>query len=848
MLSVRLLAVAPAGAMVRFFLAAFVLLASCLPVLAQSPSGSAPGKLDALATALDALEATLRGGEVTEETFEAVRSDALEIALQARDMAAAQAPQAANLRARLAQLAPDADAEGETAPASQGDPLAEERARLEAELAEIEASLRLARAVATRAEQIAATATEIARERFAERIFRRSSGVLSPPLWARVQADLPAGLAALSQLAAGQLERIAAVPAIPPILILLAAIGSIAVPQLRLALVNVAAHAVGQRDPTPLGRAIVAALVAIIVSVVPALGFWVALSLARALDLVSPELVPAAEQAGMAVLVISATFAFTRAILAPNRPAWRLAPLDDEAAERLAQSLPMPVLFVAIGLVLEGIASGTAVPLSLTMAGNGVISLAFAVTLALSMQLMRRVLLREEADGSWSSHMTSSLVRLANGAAVLTSLAIAGAVLLGYVALGWFLAQQVVWVAMVAATFFIVAELVDAAVHTYFSAGSPAATRLARSAGIRTSSLAQMGLLGSGLLKGFAFVVAVLAVMAPWGVTSASLIDQLRSALTGFEIGNLTISVTAIASATLLFFVGVLLTRALQGWLGERYLPATRLDPGLKNSVTIATGYVGFIAAAVIAFAYLGIDLSQLALVAGALSVGIGFGLQSIVNNFVSGLILLVERPIKTGDWIIVGAEEGIVKRIKVRATELETFDRASVVIPNSDLISGTVKNWVLGDTMGRASVMIGVGYDSDADQVNEVLQSCAREHPLVLAEPPPRVFFMDFGDSALIFRLDTYLADVSVSLSVRSDLRFIVLRRLREAGIEVPFPQRDLHVRNLPELRKLLAGESDGAGGDDGAADAEPEVRPPGASDRAAAPRRRSGSRPRPE
>jgi potassium-dependent mechanosensitive channel len=835
--------------MLRFVLAALLLLAAALPLTAQETLGPNSARLDALVTVLDDLERTLADGESIEAILEDVRSRALAAAMRAREIAAELAPRAANLQARLDQLAPAPAGEGEAAPAPEADPLADERARQEAALAAVESRLRLARAVATRAEQVAAAATAVARERFAERIFRRSSGLLSPQLWATVRADLPAAAAALGQLAGAQMERFGtAFPgALAPILILLAAIGSIAVPRLRHALVDLAARGVGQDHPTPVGRAIVAALVGVIVSLVPALGFWAALSIARSLDLVARELVPVGEQSGMAVLVIAAGFALTRAVLAPNRPAWRLAPLDDEAAERLAQSLPMPLLFIALGLVLNGLAVGTSIPLSLTVAGNGLVSLSFAVTLILSMHLMRRVLMREEADGSFSSQMTSGLVRLANGGAVLAGFVIVAAAIFGYAALAWFLAQQVVWVAVVAVTFFILTELVDAAYQTYFAPRSPAAARLARSAGLRPGTMAQIGLLGSGLIKGFAVLTAALAIAAPWGISSASLLDQLRSALTGFEIGNLTISVTAIASATILFFVGVLLTRALQGWLSNRYLPATRLDPGLKSSVTIATGYVGFIAAFVIAFAYLGIDLSQLALVAGALSVGIGFGLQSVVNNFVSGLILLVERPIKTGDWIMVGGEEGIVKRIKVRATELETFDRASVVIPNSDLISGTVKNWVLGDTMGRASVTVGVGYASDAEEVRELLLGCARQHPLVLDDPEPRVVFMDFGDNALIFRLDAFLADISMSLSVRSDLRFALLKRLRESGIEIPFPQRDLHIRTTPDLRKLVGNGDAGAdrNGGDGEAEADGDSavrRPVTASGRAAAPRRRSG------
>ena len=174
-----------------------------------------------------------------------------------------------------------------------------------------------------------------------------------------------------------------------------------------------------------------------------------------------------------------------------------------------------------------------------------------------------------------------------------------------------------------------------------------------------------------------------------------------------------------------------------------------------------------------------------------------------------------MERPIKAGDWIIVGSEEGTVKKINVRATELETFDRATVVIPNSDLISGTVKNWVLGGTMGRVSIVIGVAYGSDADEVREILLGCAADHPMSLSYPEPGVSFLDFGDSALMFRLVAYLADISNGFGMRSDIRFEILKRFREAGIEIPFPQRDVNLRASDEFAGLIEKVRDTPAGD---------------------------------
>jgi potassium efflux system protein len=185
--------------------------------------------------------------------------------------------------------------------------------------------------------------------------------------------------------------------------------------------------------------------------------------------------------------------------------------------------------------------------------------------------------------------------------------------------------------------------------------------------------------------------------------------------------------------------------------------------------------------------AEIGIDLQKIALVAGALSVGIGFGLQSIVSNFVSGLILLAERPIRVGDWVVVKSEEGWVRRISVRATEIETFERATVIVPNSEFITGVVKNWTHSNTMGRVVVKVGVAYASDVEQVRDVLMACADTHPQVLQTPPPRVYLIAFGDIGLELELRFIVVNVNFSLTVKSDIQLAILERLRAAGVRIP-------------------------------------------------------------
>jgi small-conductance mechanosensitive channel len=205
-------------------------------------------------------------------------------------------------------------------------------------------------------------------------------------------------------------------------------------------------------------------------------------------------------------------------------------------------------------------------------------------------------------------------------------------------------------------------------------------------------------------------------------------------------------------------------------------------------------------------------DLSNLAIIAGAISVGIGFGMQSIVNNFVSGLILLVERPIKVGDWIVVGADQGLVKDIRVRATEIETFDRSSIVIPNSELISNRVLNWTLKERSGRGIIKIGVSYGADVDKVREILLEMADKRREILSYPAPQVVFMDFGASSLDFELRYFLRDIGDVMAVASSVRFELVQRFREEGIEIPFPQRDLNLRDIDKLTDAIRDAGKGS------------------------------------
>ncbi|MBY6217345.1 mechanosensitive ion channel family protein [Qipengyuania aquimaris] len=303
-------------------------------------------------------------------------------------------------------------------------------------------------------------------------------------------------------------------------------------------------------------------------------------------------------------------------------------------------------------------------------------------------------------------------------------------------------------------------------------------------------------------LTGAKFVLALvfICIAAPiiavfWGVRPAEIGDFVVLLRDGVTIGGTTISIGTVFVFIGVFILGYVITRWIQRALQTMLLTRLDMDDGTKSAIVTGIGYIGVMLAFVAAVGAAGIDLSNLAIIFGALSVGIGFGLQSIVSNFVSGIIMLVERPIKEGDSIEVGGYAGIVDKISVRATRIQSFDHDDVIIPNSELIAGTVRNRTLTDRMTRIECSVGIAYDADVHKAFDILYEVAKSHERMVADPPPNVVMEQLGDSALMLRLYCFIDEVGKGITVRSEMYVEIVRRFAEAGIAIPFPQRDIHM-----------------------------------------------------
>ena len=804
-----------------FLLLALVLAAGPIQVLTAPPlaaqtttpapaptheATAAKARLETIRADLKQVESRLRDDEPTEFALLAMRQRLSPLIEELRGLASDSEPRADQARKRLEQLGakPDAKAPPESAE------IATERSTREKAFAEADDTQRLTHDALAQAEGLQTEIGDKRRTLFARALFQRGPSLFSPDLWSAAIQGLPSDWKGLRQLFGDWdfsiLHHISRGTGLPFLFSLIAAVALYILRHRHLPQLVERAALKAKSSRLSL---LLLSLLHLAAGALPAiLASWLLHAGLTASGMIPYRLNPFIWSilSGMAFVIFARTLA--DATLAPEHPERRIFGLADRNAVILKALISSAALAIVLAKITESLLQAIAAGLALSIIVRGLFAILFALIVAYYLRQLRDTSSEEEqclgpyvpVDGA-----VLAPFRIVGWVAIAV---IVLSALSGYVAFASFLVDQDVWLVLIAVMLALSILLVDACAHHALQDGGKVSQVLQSNIGLRQKSIAQFGLLGGGFAKLALYFTAGLLVVAPWGIESGDILSSLRAAFFGFKVGDVTVSLSSIVVAAAVFSLGLLATRTLQGWLEEKFLPETELDLGLRNSIKTAVGYVGFAAAIALAFSSLGFSLDKLTIVAGALSVGIGFGLQSIVSNFVSGLILLWERPIRVGDLIVVGDGEGVVRRINVRSTEIETFDRSTVIVPNSNLISGVVKNRVRSDRTGRVIISISVPRTTDAARIRDVLLDVARASTDVLREPPPRVFFRKIGETVLDFDLICIVPEIDTAGRVSSDLHFEIFARLAKEGIGQP--EREVSIKGLDRIEESLEDIAD--------------------------------------
>ncbi|HLL27884.1 MAG TPA: DUF3772 domain-containing protein [Xanthobacteraceae bacterium] len=771
--------------LVPFLLIALAALASALTLRAADELQPTRERLDAIRAIFDMTEAALANPPRRDGDLASLRAtiDPLRTELHAKIDEIE--PQFADTQNRLKELGPVP-----AAGAPPEDPkVAAQRSELTARVGDLDAVLRQAKLLVVRGDQIVDRIEAARRALFTQRLLARSESILSPALWLAAAKALPAEMQSLAGLASDWKNNADQHGGLGTVAVAFAAIAALVIGILLLRRTILrridgthAGIAPGTRHPRvaaiALGRALVDAATA-------PLAAFASIEVLLAFELLPERSEDIANGALFAITLFSIGHAATRAVLAPDAPERRLMLLDDATASQLHRLITGAIFAVALTLFLYTVHRVLGADASLRRVTSALMALIVAFFLT-------RLLLANRQSGDDSHDGLPSWARLIGWAATATILA---TLVTGHLRLAAFIAVRIVDAVIVIGGLVLLLALIDSIFGESAAAGQTRRRNLAATFGINPAQLGFFATLIAGLLRALLFVIAAFLLIGGLGGSSdiSSTLDRFSF---GIEVGEVRVALFDVLAAVAMLVAGLAFTRIVHRWLANTVLPRASIEVGLQNSIATIFGYLGVIAAALLALGQLGINLQNVALVAGALSVGIGFGLQSVVSNFVSGIILLAERPIRVGDIIVVKGEEGYVRRISVRSTEIETFEHANVIVPNSELVTNVVKNWTHFDTSGRTFVKVGVAFNSNPEKVRTILLAAADRHPQVLKKPAPRVLLLGFGEKALEFELRCLITNVGFAASVRSDLYFSILQSFRAEGIEMPFELPPLAAR----------------------------------------------------
>jgi small-conductance mechanosensitive channel len=727
---------------------------------------------------------------------------------QADALIAVLTPRLAAADARLAQLGPPPAA---GAPAEDPKITADRQAQTRFHTS-VDSEIKRAKLIAVEAQQLSGHLADQRRALVSAQLWRRTSSVLDPTMWRQMADNLPRDIKRVQGLGRGEAValRNVARPAAATVLGLSLA-AALALLIIFPRILNYFALRTSLKLPSTRLRCSTYAVGQVVVGMAgPALAINVVVLGLRWADALSPDGVQLASSLATAVWFAAFARALGRALLSPKKPDWRLTPVSDHIADA---AIRFPALIggvAALSFVVDGFAHVAGLSLAASMAAQCITTLAQVATVATALMVVGQA--RVEGPGSHEDETFTGQAERTNAlwviAALIAWLALGAsliAIVAGYAALSIFIIQHLIWDAALLAALYLLLLLTDD-IFTGLASPNAVVGRFARRAiGLSEEHLGQLGVLASGLVRVALLLFAWGAILSPYGADAGGVLARFQRGAMTFKIGDVTISPSAIVGGAILFLLGIAITRGVRKWLDDQYLPKTRWDLGARTSLSTAVGYLGVLLAAILGLAYLGISLDRIALIASALSVGIGFGLQAVIGNFVSGLILLAERPIRVGDWIQVGDAEGDVQRINVRATEILRSDKTKLIVPNSDLVSKTVRNITHGGSIGRINITLRISSDADPTQVRALLMDTFKAHEAVIGEPSSLVLLTDIGAGGSELNCYIYVESPRQAANARSDLLFAIDAAFRKQGVRFASSDRDLYLRPSEPLDQLI-------------------------------------------
>jgi len=725
-----------------------------------------------------------------------LRTNALTVQQKAEQLASSLSPQDASLQTRLDVLGP-APAKGAPAESSE---LAAQRRQLGKAKNDLDGQIKQANSLSTEATQLAAHVSELRRDQFQASLASRTATPFSRAFWVDPAQAFPDDLAREQRLNSSVADAVSTAwqppNRTPLILCLIVAVLLLTVG--RWLIERVLVQVTTNRMPAGhLRRSALAVTIALAYTLTVGLAAHFVYLALNWNGILSDDLDDLAQKLVRLVTFAAFMTGLGRAMLSNKRPSWRLTALSDDAAQRLRM---FPWLLGGAAFLLgftENVNDAIGISLSASVATRGFISVLIGLLVAdalIRLGKSRRAMLAAGEEPGQRPVWVGLMVAAAFLSVGITLLGVAS----GYIAFAFFIARQMLWVGVILTALYLMMHLVDDIFDTVFAPKGRTGKRMQASFGLPANVLEQVGTVLSGITRAILLIVAIAFVLAPFGAGPEELAGRIGTLLSGGSLGALKIVPSHIFGALFVFAIGLIVLRVIKRWLSEQLLPKTSFDLGMQNSVLTLLGYVGGVLVFVLALLELNVDLTSITWMASALSVGIGFGLQAIVQNFISGLILLAERPVKVGDWVSIGGVEGDIRRINVRATEIQMGDRSTMIVPNSQFITQNVRNVTLANAQGRVHITLPMPLETDASKAREIIVEVLNAHPSTLATPAPVVRLDNLDAGTMTFDCTAYVNSPRDVSAVKSDLLFETLDRLRDAKLPMTSPQ-SMVVRTLP-------------------------------------------------